>query len=1084
MSLGFRSFRRRPVSRNFFISQPLNAFLNLVTVCALLLASALVLGAGGAPARPPVLNSYGKLPLSFEANHGQTDEQVRFIARGAGYTLFLTPTEAVFSLQQSRAAHSAPSPENARGNGSQELTEAVLNHAPKPAPGNNSILRVQLVDADRKAMVTGVNELPGRTNYFHGNDPSKWTTDLATFAKVQYKDVLKGIDLVYYGNQGQLEYDFVVSAGADTRLIDLNFIGARNLHRDTRTGDLVLQVEKEEIRFHKPVAYQEEASNKHLIAADYILDSENHVRFALGQYDRSRPLVIDPTLSYSTYLGGSSNDYTTSIAIDSTGSAYVTGYTNSLNFPTTSGAYQIACGGACSGTTVDAFVSKLDPTGSFLVYSTYLGGAGNDYGNGIAVDASGNAYIVGQTFSKNFPTVAGSFQTRCGTGNCSGGDAFITELNSTGSALIYSTYLGGNGASQGNAIALDSSNNAYLTGYTQSATFPVTPGAFQTTCKCMQPVSFVTKLNSNGSALIYSSYLGGTKGDVGYAVALDSSTNAYLTGYTHSTDFPTTPGAFQIKPAANTAVFVTEMNATGSGLIYSTYLGGATTVTTPCEACATAITVDSSGDAYVCGLTAESNFPITPGAFQTVFKSSPAGHDAFITELNPTGTALVFSTYVGGTGDDGATSIELDSSGDVWFKGNTKSTDFPVTPGAFQLVNAGDFDAYLAELNSTGTQLLYSTYLGGSGTEYGGATAGLALDTQVPPDVYMTGYTNSTNFPVVPGSLQTSNAGENDGFVSKFSPSPNVGLSPGLSFGYQTDGTTSAPQTMTVTNTGNTTLTVSSVTITGTNAPDFSQTNTCTAGGIAPQATCAVTVTFTPSISGNETADVSLADNAPSSPQLGSLTGYGLGNGPAVVLSPASLTFATQLVGTTSQPKAVTLSNVGNAALAITSITVGPNFLQTNTCGSSVAAGASCTITVTFRPTTINTLTGSVAIADNASGSPQTVAVSGVGTVVVLTPASINFGKVTVGTSSPARVATFSNAGKVSLAIQSLSIIGPDPADFSETNTCGTSLPPAGKCTINITFNPNATGGLSATLSITDGGGASPQSVTLIGIGQ
>lgn len=918
-----------------------------------------------------------------------------------------------------------------------------------------------------------------------------WTTDLATFAKVRYKDVLKGIDLVYYGNQGQLEYDFVVSAGADAQSINLRFSGTRSLRIDPRTGDLILEVAKEELRFHKPVAYQEVASDgigqgtahgKRLVTADYILDSNNHIRFSLGNYDRSKPLVIDPTLSYSTYLGGASNDYTTSIAVDSTGSAYLTGYTNSVNFPTTSGSYQTTCGGGCSGTTVDAFVSKLDPTGTFLVYSTYLGGTGNDYGNGIAVDASGNAYIVGQTFSANFPTTAGSFETKCGAGNCAGGDAFITELNSTGSGLIYSTYLGGNGATQGNAIALDSADNAYLTGYTQSATFPVTPGAFQTTCKCMQPVSFVTKLNSSGSALIYSSYLGGTKGDVGYAIALDSSNNAYLTGYTHSTNFPTSPGAFQVKLNANTAAFATKINSTGSALVYSTYLGGTTTATTPCEACGTAIAVDSSGDAYVCGLTAESTFPISPGAFQTVFASSPNGHDAFITKLNSTGSGIVFSTYVGGSGDDGATSIKVDSSGDIWFKGNTKSTNFPVTPGAFQLVNAGDFDGYLAELNSTGSQLLYSTYLGGSGTEYGGATAALALDTQVPPNVYMTGYTDSTNFPVVSGSLQTSNAGENDGFVSKFSPSPNVGLSPAINFGYQSDGTTSAPQTMTVTNTGNTDLTVTAVNITGPNSGDFAETNTCST--VAPQTTCAINVTFTPSIVGNETASVSVTDNAPNSPQLGGLTGFGLGSGPAVVLSPASLTFATQLVGTSSQPKAVTLSNVGSATLGITAITVGPNFQQTNNCGSSVAAGASCTITVTFRPTTINTLTGSVAIADNASGSPQTVALSGVGTVVVLTPLTINFGKVAVGTSSPAKVATFTNSGKVTLAIQSLKIIGPDPADFSETNNCGTSLPPAGKCTINITFNPNTTGALSATLSITDGGGASPQSVTLIGIGQ
>ena len=1078
-----RSFRHKPVSRrNAMLSRQIRfrGLPRLAGVCALLLASALVLSAGGAHARPQVLNRYGKLPLGFEANLGQTDAQVKFIARGAGYTLFLTPTEAVFSLQQNR------------GRGvSQELADTVLN-APKPEAQPSSVLRVQLVNADRNAAVSGLNELPGRTNYFRGNDPSKWTTNLATFAKVQYSGVLQGIDLVYYGNQGQLEYDFVVSPGADARLINLKFPGARNLHVDRQTGDLVLRIEQEEIRFHKPVAYQNEAvdsaagtahrDSKHFVAADYILDSNQHIRFALGHYDHSRTLVIDPTLSYSTYLGGASNDYATAITVDSTGSAYVTGYTNSTNFPVSAGAFQSTCSGGCSGTTVDAFVSKLDPTGSFLVYSTYLGGTGNDYGNGIALDASGDAYIAGQTFSKDFPTTAGAFQTKCGSDSCASGYAFVTKLNSAGSGLVYSTYLGGTGKNQGNAVVLDASDNAYITGYTQSLTFPTTPGAFQATCKCNQTVAFVTKLNATGSGLIYSTYLGGTNGDVGYGIALDLSNNAYLTGYTQSFDFPTSPGAFQTSLGANRAAWVTRLNSTGTALIYSTYLGGTTSVTTPCEACGTAIAVDSLGNAYVCGLTAESNFPITPGAFQTVFKSSSNGHDAFITKLNPSGTALGFSTYVGGTGDDGATGIAVDSSGNVWFKGNTKSTDFPVTPGAFQTVNKGIFDAYVAELDPTGSQLLYSSYLGGSGTEYGGATKVLALDTQNPPGVYITGYTNSTNFPVIAGSLQTSNAGQNDGFVSKFSPSPNVGLAPALNFGDVTDGTTSPPKTMTLTNTGNTDLTVNTVTITGPNNSDFAQTSTCTT--VSPQATCAINVTFTPTLVGTETANVSVTDNAPGSPQLGSLTGVGLGNGPAVLFSPTSLTFTTQLVGSSSPPQGVTLSNIGNAALAITKISVSANFSQTNNCGSSVAAGASCTITVTFTPTTIHTITGSVTVTDNATGSPQTVPLTGTGTYVKLSPASMNFGTVMVGKKSAPQVATFTNTANFTLTITSLKITGTNTTDFSETNTCQPTVAPGASCTITVTFKPMASGARTADVSISDGGGGSPQLVALSGTGK
>jgi len=1086
MPFSSSSFRRktsprRHVSVSRFPS--LRTWSRVAGVCAMLLATALILAAGGATTRPDVRNSYGKLPLSFEANQGQTDAQVKFIARGAGYTLFLTPAEAVFSLQQSRAANGVSSSQNALESGGPDLADAVLNPAPKPLPQNNAVLRVQLVNADHNATVTGMDELPGRTNYFRGNDPSKWTTNVATFAKVKYRDVLKGIDLVYYGNQGQLEYDFVVSAGADAGLINLKFSGARNLHVDKQTGDLVLRAGKEEVRFHKPVAYQNDApDSKRLVAADYALDSNNRVGFALGQYDHGKPLVIDPTLSYSTYLGGGSNDYGTAITVDSTGSAYVTGYTSSTNFPVTAGAFQTTCGGGCSGSTADAFVSKLDPTGSFLVFSSYLGGSANDYGNGIALDASDNIFIVGQTFSTDFPTTAGAFQTKCSPDSCASGDVFVTELSSAGSNLTYSTYLGGTGKNQGNAIVLDTFGNAYITGYTQSLTFPTTKGAFQTTCKCGQSVAFVTKLNTRGTGLVYSTYLGGTNGDVGYGIALDSSDNAYLTGYTQSFNFPTTVGAFQTSLGANRAAWITKLNTTGTALVYSTYLGGTTSVTTPCEACGTAIAVDSSGDAYVCGLTAESNFPITPGAFQTVFASSSNGHDAFLTELNPAGSALIFSTYLGGTGDDGATGIGLDPSGAIWLRGNTKSTDFPITPGAFQAKNAGSFDAFVAELSSTGSALLYSTYLGGSGTEYGGATSVLALDSQNPPGVYVTGYTDSTNFPVVAGSLQTSNAGLNDAFVSKFSPSPNVGLSAGLNFGYQADGTTSAPQTMTLTNTGNANLTVSNVNITGPNSGDFAETNTCAT--VVPQSTCSIIVTFTPSINGAETADVSITDNAPNSPQLGSLTGNGIGSGPAIMFSPTSLTFPTQLIGTSSSAQSVTLTNIGNQTLTLTSISIGAGFLQTNNCGSSVGAGASCTITITFRPTKPNTTTASLSVKDNAAGSPQTVALSGTGTYVTLSPGTLSFGTVTVGQSSTPQVATFTNGAKFALPIKSLTITGANPSDFTETNTCQPSVAAGASCNITVTFTPTATGTRTADVSISDGGGGSPQTVALTGTGQ
>lgn len=1073
------SFAFQPLFREILRRLP-----RVIAASAILLASALFLTAGSSAdpqartasvLQPKKLPDYGKLPLSFEPNQGQTDSPVRYLSRGAGYSLFLTPNEAVFSLQQK--AGKATSPFDAIGK----------KQAPAAKRPHDSVLRVQLVSPSANVSITGLDRLPGKSNYFRGNDPSQWVKDVPTYSKLQYSSVFPGIDLVYYGNQGQLEYDFVVSPGSETRPIRLNFKGARRLRIDRPTGDLVMSVASQEIRFHKPVAYQNETAEgaRHFVAAAYQLDAHNQVGFTLGTYNHSQRLVIDPTLSYSTYVGGSNNDYGTALAVDPSGAAYLTGYTGSTNFPVTAGAYQSTCSGGCASSTVDAFVSKIDPTGSFLEYSTYLGGSGNDYGEGIAVDASGNAYIVGQTLSLNFPFTPGALQTKCGGGTgktCPGGDIFISEINSQGNGLVYSTYLGGNNADQGNSIALDANNNAYITGFTQSTHFPVTHGAFQTTCQCsIRSVAFVTELNPSGTALVYSSYLGGSFSDIGYSIALDSSNNAYLTGLTHSSNFPVTPGAFQTTLQADTSAWVAKMNPTGTALIYSTFLGGDTAATTECEACGTSIAVDSSGDAYVCGLTAEQNFPTTPGAYQTAFIGATNGHDAFITELNPSGSGLVVSTYLGGNGDTGATAIATDSSNNIWVRGNTKSTTFPVTPGAFQLTNAGAYDVFVTELNPSASQLLYSTYLGGSGTEYGGATRLLVLDENSPPNVYVTGYTNSTNYPVSPGSLQTTSGGLNDAFVTKFAPSPNVGFSPALNFGYQNEGTTSAPQTVTLTNTGNTNLTVSNVTITGANAGDFAQTNSC--GTIAPQGNCPISVTFTPSTTGNESASVSVTDNAPGSPQLSALSGYGVGSGPTAILSPTSLGFGTQIIGSRSAAKKVTLTNAGNAALSITSLVISGDFQQSNNCGKSLAAGLSCTISVTFTPTAPNVRTGSVRITDNATGSPQSVLLTGTGTYVRLVPATLAFGAITVGDSSNPLTATFTNAATFSLPV-TITLTGPNSSEYNQTNTCGASVGAGASCTISVVFSPSVKGAAMASVSVTDSGGASPQLVALQGTGQ
>jgi hypothetical protein len=1044
-----------------------------------------------------ILESYGQLPLSFEPNASQTDSKVKFLSRGPGYTVFLTNDEAVLALSAGNKNKHTSSGESAAlpMAGFRDLS------TPRPEPSRTgAVLRMRLVGANKNAQVAGADQLPGTTNYFLGKDSRNWRANVVNYRKVSYSDVYPGIDLVYYGNQRQLEYDFVVAPGSDPGAIGVSFSGASKMRLDRQTGDLILTTNKGDVRFHKPVAYQTEsgqdeqassAEPKNFVESSFVLDANNRVTFQLGAYDHSKALVIDPTLGYSTYLGGTGNDYATAIAVDSTGSAYVTGYTQSTNFPTTSGSFQTTCGGstACSTTHINAFVTKLNSTGTALVYSTYLGGSTKDYGYGIQVDSNGDAFIGGTTFSLDFPVTAGSYQPACGGGTCVDGDGFITELNPTGSGLVYSTYLGGKNTNELDAIALDSAGNAYVTGYTKSTNFPVTPGVFQPTCaSCKETFvdSFVTKINSSGSALVYSTFLGGNNADVGYAITVDSTDNAYVTGYTYSTNFPTTPGAFQTTLGGPTGVFVTKINPTASEKVYSTYLNGSATGTSACAACGSSIAVDAEGNAYVAGLTWETNFPTTPGAYQVNYAGG--FHDAFVTKFNSTGTALIYSTYIGGTGDDGATSIVLDSSGTAYVKGNTFSTNFPTTPGTYSnTYTAGtDSEAFVLILNPAGSALNYSTYLGGvAGSEYGLATTMIALDDQVPPNMYVTGYTNSTTFPTTSGVFQPKRSGAYDAYVTKFAASPNVGLSPGLNFGNVNDGTTSAPMTITVTNTGNSNLTVTSVGISGANGSDFKETNTCTSGSVAPQATCAINVTFTPSIAGTENATVTVTDNAPNSPETTTLTGVGEGSGPAVTLSPTSLTFPTQLVGTASTPQNVTLTNTGAAVLTITSIATTGDFSQTNNCGTSVAVNASCTISVTFTPTTINTRTGTVVVTDNAPASPQTVALTGIGTYVSWTPASLSFGTVTVGQSSAPQTITFTNNATTALTIKSVTVTGADNKDYSQTDNCGTSLPRESSCSIIVTFTPTATGLRTANITVSDFlGGNQSQNIPLSGTGQ
>jgi hypothetical protein len=683
-----------------------------------------------------VKDAYGQLPLSFEANGGQTNAQIKFLARGGGYSLFLTSTETVLSLDAPHVGQHSLTPEGAV--------------EPRSAMRQPAVLRMKLVGANPLPEAKGQDELPGKSHYLTGSALARWRTNIPLYGKVRYEGVYPGVDVVYYGNQGQLQYDLVLRAGADPHIIQLSFEGAREIRLGDQ-GELILNVGGSELRQLKPVIYQEVDGVRQQIAGGYRVEGNDRVRFELGTYDVNRPLVIDPVLVYSTYLGGSITDFGFGIAVDEEGYAYVTGLTRSTDFPTTANAFQPGFNGGNE----DVFVTKLNREGSALVYSTYLGGSFFEQAFDIAVDKNGDAYVTGTTASSDFPTTMNAFQPTF-AGEI---DVFVTKLNSNGSALVYSTYLGGSRDERGLGIAVDENSHAYVTGNVFSSDFPTTPRAFQRAYSGSGD-GFVTKLNASGSGVVYSTYLGGSNGDIGEGIAVDENGHVHVGGGTASSDFPTTSGAFQPIAPGETEQngFVTKLNRSGSGLVYSTYLGGAS------EDVAFDIAIDRKGAVYVTGFTRSLDFPTTADAFQPTF-AGPADpefrSDAFVTKLNRSGSALVYSTYLGGGGQDVGDSIAVDDRGRAYVTGVTDSPNFP-TVDAFQPAPAGNFDAFVTKLNRTASALVYSTYLGGSNTDFG---RGIAVDKV--GNAYVTGSTDSPNFPTTVDAFQPTSPGADDAFVAK-----------------------------------------------------------------------------------------------------------------------------------------------------------------------------------------------------------------------------------------------------------------------------------------------------------------------------
>jgi hypothetical protein len=669
-------------------------------------------GLTDSPSAPKVvghIHGLRQLPLGFERNEGQAKSRVDFLARSASYLLSLDPRGISLDLQSRQDVHA---------------------------------VQMRLLGTDMNAEASAFGRLPGVVNYFVGDDPAQWRTRIPTFDRILYRDIYPGIDVAYHGDRGRLEFDFIVAPGSDPGAIRLEFVGLRAMRID-RLGNLVADLAGGRVLWRRPVLYQEIGGNKHLVAGSFVL-KDGIVSFKVGDFDPSRHLIVDPVLAYSSYLGGTGVDEGRGIAVDSQGSVYVHGSTTSADFPTLGPNQGTLAGSA------DAFVTKLNATGDAILYSTYLGGSGEERPRSIAVDELGYAYLAGGTHSADFPT-ANAFDSVYG-GNP---DVYVTKLGILGDSLVFSTYLG-HSAEEGRPNIDVVDGEAFVSGFTTSNNFPIV-NPLQSE-RAGKHDAFLVRFSSDGSRLIYSTFLGGADIETARGLAVDPAGNAYVGGWTFSDDFPT-QNAYQGTLAGDADVFVAKVNGAGSQLEYSTYLGGRLE---DMPYWGEGLAIDAAGSAYITGHTFSPDFPTA-----SPIQGTLAGNkDAFIAKLGPAGDELAYSTYLGGTGEDEGTSIGIDDTGGAFVTGWTYSANFP-TVAPIQSAYGGNGDVFVAKLTPAGTAQL-ATYVGGSGQDI---ARGLAVDAS--DVVYVTGKTNSVNWPVE-SAFQGARGGTFDAFVLEIAADPTL----------------------------------------------------------------------------------------------------------------------------------------------------------------------------------------------------------------------------------------------------------------------------------------------------------------------
>ena len=962
-----------------------------------------IIGAVTGLAQEGVGHEFGPLPLVFELNQGQAAPDVRFLARTGAITALLGPSRTLLLLPQSNRRTAS------------------------------RVITLDLMGGNRSATAEGVGLLAGRSNYFIGRDPSKWYTGIPQFARVIFKSVFPETDVIYYGNEGTVEYDFVLRPGADPHALAFRISGSSSL-RLNDDGDIVVAIGNDEFLLRRPSVYQERRGWRQAVTAEYALQNGNEVTIKVGAYDRHRQLVVDPVLSYSTLIGANNSATVQGMAVDSSGDVYITGTTSATNYPTVN-AFQSSNAGYD-----DVFVTKLNPTGDQILYSTYLGSSGFDSGRAIAVDAQGNAYVTGNIGGPDFPTTPGAFMTTC-PGICN--TPFVTKFLNDGT-LSYSTFMGGSNIAA-SAIAVDSAGAAYITGTAASTDLPLV-NAFQST----PAGGFVQKLDPTGSGLDYSTYLGGGA-DSGLGIAVDSAGSPYVVGDTSATNFPL-KNPIQLSLIGGPNAFITKFSPDGSSLVFSTYLGGTSPYFFSYEGdYAKGVAVDSSGTVHIVGTSSSCEFPLTLGALNTDCVNVGYDQKVFVLALNPAGSQLLFSTFLrSGT----ASGIAVDAKGNSYVSGTTIAQNFPVLNPIESTSQRSNSTGFVSELDLTG-KLKFSTYLGA--TSGGSQAAGIAVDAK--GGIYVAGGAQG-DFPLLnPIPSQILQSTYYTLFISKISPKsvPQFSLSPRVS------------PTLALRNVSSVPLTITSIT----SSSNFTEGGSCSSS-LAAGAGC--TLILEGADDHKKTGSVTITSNAYKNPQTFVISKASTGDTVSSVFAifPLYVTFAPQLIGTTSGAQQIVIQNLGLQPGAINSITVIPSspFTQTNDCPAELNQGSTCTISVTYTAATAQD-SAAIDIVHDPNQTQDTVFLSGVGAssaIVASTPA-VGFGSQLVGMAPLPRIVNLANTTPYSATVTGISA----STGFVQTNTCTKPLPPQASCRVAVSYQPTTNQNAAGTLTATNygpGGGA------------